>query len=252
MIGGGPAGSFFSLFLLDLAKKVGLDVSVDIYDKKDFSRCGAVGVNTSTSKLFKGLNFGYQPPRTTKTFICEFLLGREMIQKYFGNSMHIFLLNIPRLEFAALIPKGDNVTMVLLGKDIDKKLVESLLNTPEVKRCFPPEYDLKKSYPCSCFPEINIKSALKPFSDRVVLIGDCFGEMALFDHNVRSATVCSIGESRILTVDKNKFLHWTQKDHSMAFQIMQTANDRVRKLTDQVSRMKASDRRDWESRPDKK
>ncbi len=82
--------------------------------------------------------------------------------------------------------------------------------------------------------------------------GDCFGEMALFDHNVRSATVCSIGESRILTVDKNNFLRWIQKDLSMAFQIMQTANDRVCKLTDQVSRMKDSDRRDWKSRPDKK
>ncbi len=82
--------------------------------------------------------------------------------------------------------------------------------------------------------------------------GDCFGEMALFGHNVRSATVCSIGESRILTIDKKKLLHWIQKDPSMAFQIMQTANDRVRKLTDQVSRMKASDRRDWESRPDRK
>ena len=75
----------------------------------------------------------------------------------------MFLLNIPRLEFAALIPKGGYLTMVLLGKDIDKELVESLLNTPEIKLCFPPDYDLTKNSPCKCFPEINIKSALKPF-----------------------------------------------------------------------------------------
>jgi hypothetical protein len=40
VIGGGPAGSFFSIFLLDLVKRVGLDVSIDIYDDKDFSKCG--------------------------------------------------------------------------------------------------------------------------------------------------------------------------------------------------------------------
>ena len=58
--------------------------------------------------------------------------------------------------------------------------------------------------------------------------GECFGEMALFDSNIRSATVRSIGESRVLTVDKNNILFWIQKDPSMAFRIMQTACDRIR------------------------
>ena len=31
VIGGGPAGSFFSFFLLNMADAIGLDVSVDIY-----------------------------------------------------------------------------------------------------------------------------------------------------------------------------------------------------------------------------
>jgi CRP-like cAMP-binding protein/flavin-dependent dehydrogenase len=570
VIGGGPAGSFFSFFLLELAERAGLNVSVDIYDDKDFSRCGpagcnhcggivseslvqilaaeginipakvtqkgiesyvlhmdvgsvrietlvhekriaamyrgagplgtknakwgsfdsflqvhavnkgahlvndrvksicfdsnlplvktreglsktynllvgAVGVNNiSALKLFKGLEFGYLPPQTTKTFICEFFLGQEMIQKYFGNSMHVFLLNIPRLEFAALIPKGGNITLVLLGKEIDKELVQSFLNTSEVKRCFPPGWDNKR-WPCQCFPKINIKSALKPFADRVVLVGDCsttklykngigaayytakaaattaifegisnedflqhywpacqaitndnkiggvvfavtrliqkirfarrgvlrmtsgeqqkkgghqrmsmvlwdtftgsatywniflrtlhpffltrllwettigflpfkragkkeekdlktnalgrlykdgeaiinqgetedrmyviqsgkvmvvqskngkdvkvaelgeggfFGEMALFEHKVRMATVRSIGNTRVLTVDKKTLLHRIQEDPSMAFNIMQTTIGRIRKLDDQVSYMMATDRRNWANRCD--
>ncbi|KHE90238.1 MAG: putative geranylgeranyl reductase [Candidatus Scalindua brodae] len=392
------------------------------------------------------MDFGYHPPKTTKTFICEFHLGHEEVQKYFGNSMHVFLLNIPRLEFAAIIPKGGYATLVFLGKEIDKELVEFFLNTSEVKRCFPPDYELTINYSCMCFRRINIKSACKPFSDRVVLIGDCattklykngidaaystaraaartaifesishedfrrhywptcraiikdnkigvlvftatrvikkirlarlgvlrmssieqqkksghqrmsmvlwdiftgsssymdiflrtlnpfflvrflreisigflpfkrngnkedkdmetntlgrlykdgeaivtqgelghcmyvilsgkveviklmngkeikinemsegecFGEMALFDHNIRSATVRSIGESRVLTVDKKNLLFWIQKDPSMAFQIMQTACDRIRKLTDEISRMKSSARGDLDSQPDK-
>ncbi|NIW45420.1 MAG: hypothetical protein GWN30_11910, partial [Gammaproteobacteria bacterium] len=31
VIGGGPAGTFFTIFLLDMAERVGLDISVDIY-----------------------------------------------------------------------------------------------------------------------------------------------------------------------------------------------------------------------------
>lgn len=298
VIGGGPAGSFFSFFALDLAGKVGLDIQVDIYEQQDFSRCGpagcnhcagtlsesmvqilgmegikipsnviqrgiesyllhmnvgsvriktpvhekriatmfrgagplkakdinwesfdgylqglavkrgasivrervdnidfsanlplvtsrsglsksydlvvgAVGVNTPALKLFEKLGFGYQPPQLTKTFICEYHLGNEMVKRYFGNTIHIFLLNIPRLKFAAIIPKGEYVTLCLIGEGVDKELVNSFLETSEVKKCFPYDWDLFKERPCQCFPKINIQGVAKPFTDRLVMIGDC-------------------------------------------------------------------------------
>jgi hypothetical protein len=76
----------------------------------------AVGVNSASLKLIEALPLGYRPPRTSKTHISEFLLGREAIEKHQGHSMHVFLLNIPRLEFAALIPKDDFLTFCLLGR----------------------------------------------------------------------------------------------------------------------------------------
>ena len=45
VIGGGPAGSFFSFFLLDMANMIDLDVQVDIYEPRDFSRPGPIGCN---------------------------------------------------------------------------------------------------------------------------------------------------------------------------------------------------------------
>jgi len=45
VIGGGPAGSFFSYFLLDMAERVGLDIGVDIYEPRDFTRSGPAGCN---------------------------------------------------------------------------------------------------------------------------------------------------------------------------------------------------------------
>ena len=299
VIGGGPAGSFFSYFLLDIAKRVGINLDVDVYEAKDFSKLGpmgcnhcggivseslvqhmaaeginipsevvqrglnayvlhtdagsiridtptsekriaamyrgagplgtkdikwsgfdgflqeltrslganiihqwvssidfdemgrpkvstrsgesrtydliamAVGVNSPLLKQITKLDFGYRPPGITKTSISEFYMGQQMVRQYFGDAMHVFLLDIPNLEFAALIPKGDFVTMALLGKKIDKKLFQSFLERAEVKQCFPPGWDLTEHHPCQCFPFINVQSAVKPFADRVLLVGDC-------------------------------------------------------------------------------
>ncbi|MBI3664128.1 MAG: hypothetical protein HY234_13910 [Acidobacteria bacterium] len=310
VIGGGPAGSFFSYFLLTMAQRIGVDVQVDIYEPRDFSRpgpgscnmCGgviseslvqalavegiklpptvvqrgldsyflhmdvgsvrietplqekrigaihrgagprglqetrwgsfdgylldlaiakgarrwpqrveeitwtdgrphvkpqggtsqpcdllvaAVGVNSAALKLFTGLNLGYQPPQTTKTYICEFFLGQEVVNRYLGSAMHVFLLNIPRLEFAALIPKGEYATFCLLGQEIDKPLVQSLLDSPELKRCLPPNWHVPDDF-CHCSPKISIHSAVHPLADRVVFVGDC-GTSRLYKDGIGAA-----------------------------------------------------------------
>jgi flavin-dependent dehydrogenase len=131
----------------------------------------AVGVNTASRKLFANLNFDYETPKTTKTFIQEYYFGEEQIEEVFGSSMHVFLLDIPRLEFAAIIPKGDYVSVCLLGEDIDKELVTNFMNSPEVQNCFPPGWDFDANS-CNCSPRINIAGAGHPYGDRIVFIGD--------------------------------------------------------------------------------
>ena len=65
---------------------------------------GAVGVNSLALKLFERVGTRYQAPAVSKTYICEFCFGRDMIRRELGYSMHVFLLNLPRLEFAAQTP----------------------------------------------------------------------------------------------------------------------------------------------------
>jgi len=133
---------------------------------------GAVGVNTNALRMFEGLYPDYKAPRTTKTYIGEFFLGEEAIRMYLGSAMHVFLPNLPRLEFAALIPKGEYVTVVMLGQEIDKPLVERFLSSREVLACFPPDWSPPADF-CRCAPAINIAGAVQPFADRMVLVGDC-------------------------------------------------------------------------------
>jgi len=309
VIGAGPAGSMFSYFLLDLGERIGLDVKVDIYEPRDFSRpgpagcnmCGgivseslvqalaleginlppsvvqrgigsyvlhmdegsvrielslqeeriavvhrgagprgiqetkwqsfdgyllglaeakgaaivpgrvdeikwrngrptvktrdgvhrgydllvaAVGVNTASTKLFEGLGLKYRPPRTTTTHIREFCLGRQELDRL-GNSIHIFLLNLPRLEFAALIPKDEYLTLCLLGQDIDGPLVASFLDAPEVRQCLPEGWQAPEKF-CRCSPRMNVRAAVAPFADRMVFIGDC-GVTRLYKDGIGAA-----------------------------------------------------------------
>ena len=145
----------------------------------------AAGVNSSVAKLFEKLEFGYHPPDSTKTFICEYYLGSDVIEKDLGSSMHVFLLNIPRLEFAAIIPKGDYATVCMLGDDIDTDLIQAFLNSDEVKSCMPDNWS-NKQRSCNCFPRINIAGAIQPYTDRIVFIGDC-GVTRLYKDGIGAA-----------------------------------------------------------------
>lgn len=130
----------------------------------------ASGVNSQIMGMAENVGVNYKAPATVMTFIAEFDLGKPTIEQHLGSSMHVFLLDLPRLEFAALIPKGDFVTVCMLGQDIDEELVNTFLNSPEVRRCFPGA--LVPASVCHCFPRINVRRAHKPFADRIAFIGD--------------------------------------------------------------------------------
>ncbi len=60
--------------------------------------------------------------------------------------------------------------------------------------------------------------------------GDFIGEMAIFDRDVRSATVRAKGQVRILTVDKKNFMSRIHEDPSLAFRVVETMSHRLREL----------------------
>lgn len=63
---------------------------------------------------------------------------------------------------------------------------------------------------------------------------DFFGEMAIFEDEVRTATVRAVSEVRVLTIDKKNFLTGIHEDPSLAFRIVETMSHRIRDLTDRL------------------
>ena len=70
--------------------------------------------------------------------------------------------------------------------------------------------------------------------------GDFIGEMAIFEQEVRSATVRAIGEVRMLTVDKKTFLRRIHQDPSLAYRMVQVMSSRIRELSLEISQLKAN------------
>jgi flavin-dependent dehydrogenase len=206
--GNGPRSSepldthSFDGYLLDLAKQKGARViprlvtgvqreedSMTVQCADQFSdtyelAVVATGVNSRLTEILERESAEFTRPDRTKTFICEFHLGRKVIRETFGPSMHVFLLDIPRLEFAALIPKGDYVTLCLLGDDIDEELIDRFFNAPEVRERFPG--GVIPGHVCHCYPRINIRPANPTYGDRLVFIGDS-GTTRLFKDGIGAA-----------------------------------------------------------------
>jgi CRP-like cAMP-binding protein len=68
--------------------------------------------------------------------------------------------------------------------------------------------------------------------------GDFFGEMAIFEREVRSATVRAHGKVRVLTVDKKILLRRISEDPSLALRILERMSNRIRGMDNELVRLR--------------
>lgn len=145
---------------------------------------GAFGANSTVAKIFEDIGFGYSKPETVITAIAELEFGEDIVSEYFGNSIQLFLLPVPGMKFAAMIPKGSYVTTCILGKDMDSKTVENFFNHDTVRKILPKGADVKPK--CRCLPRMSISTPKIPFTDRIVMCGDA-GSTRLFKDGIGAA-----------------------------------------------------------------
>lgn len=61
-----------------------------------------------------------------------------------------------------------------------------------------------------------------------------FGEMGLFEKDVRSATVRALGETKVLTIDRKNFYQTIQKDPSIAYRLLEKLSNRLRETNNKL------------------
>ncbi len=64
--------------------------------------------------------------------------------------------------------------------------------------------------------------------------GDFFGEMAIFEREVRSATVRALGNVRALTIDKKTLLRRISEDPTLAFRLLEKLSRRIRGMDKEI------------------
>lgn len=129
---------------------------------------GAFGVNTSLMKKMEMVGFGYRPPPTLLTYQAELKMEPEIIQKHSGNTIHVFMLKTRNIRYATIIPKDNFLTVTIIGKkNLTKDIFPEFMGMKAIQEVVPPNRPS-----CFCYPRIVVSPSKKPFSDRLVIIGD--------------------------------------------------------------------------------
>ncbi len=88
--------------------------------------------------------------------------------------------------------------------------------------------------------EIFLQEGDKEVQLTVLKEGAFFGEMALIDHEVRTASVRAIGLVRVITIDKKNFLRNIHENPIIALRLAEVLSQRIRELNAEISRLKGA------------
>lgn len=142
---------------------------------------GAFGMDEGTAAVFTRAT-GYRPPAALSSIVTRFHPGPEGMDT-FGTRIHAFLGNYPGIEFGAVTPKDDHVTINIAGSVVTDEQMVAFLDRPEVKAILPnfgragqldpTDLDVFKGrFPCSL--------AQRYYGDRFVIVGDAAGLVRAF------------------------------------------------------------------------
>jgi len=151
---------------------------------------GAFGLDDGGCKLFERAT-KYKLPRFLDSIVTN-IKPNEQFLMGFGNYIHAFLPSFRRIEFGAVTPKVDHLTVNIAGAHVTAADMDRFLNFPPVREILPPEFNPEtteltlplhfvqgqgQTYFKGRFP-ISVAHGI--FGDRYVVVGDAAGMVRPF------------------------------------------------------------------------
>ncbi len=160
------------------ARATGMEVLSDgvvVYTEGDSIRgdavVGAFGLDETMARAFSSRT-RYRPPASLETLACKIHpAGLEFIPDLLDNCVHVFLPRLRGVEFGALIPKGNHITVVIAGTKLTSSHMDRFLAERQVARLLPRGVEVH-DYFRGAFP---LGPARGVYGDRYVVIGDAAG-----------------------------------------------------------------------------
>lgn len=210
----------FDEYMLSVARKAGIEViearvtDVDIYpDKVEvFSESdsrsssvlvGAFGMDDGSATLM-GRSSSYRRPDFLTSIVTK-IHPPEGFMRDFGDKIHVFLIPMDGVDFGAITPKGNHLTINIAGRDMTSKHMWAFLKDRRVREILGsvdiehPSNPKDMRFFKSRFPMGVAKGF---FGNRYVLVGDAAGLVRPFKgKGVNSACISgSWAAETIMTV----------------------------------------------------
>lgn len=158
------------------------DNGVMVYSETDNRRAdvvvGAFGLDDGTAKMFERAT-RYKQPRYLNSIVSKIHPGEETVTN-FEDHIHAFLPAARDIEFGAITPKKNHLTINVAGTEVTADSLRRFINLPEVLAVLPPRptWNIDKlHFFKGRFP---IRVAQGYYGDRYVIIGDAAGLLRPF------------------------------------------------------------------------
>ena len=150
---------------------------VMVYSESDNRRVdvvvGAFGVDGGAAGTLERAT-PYRRPPCQQTIVTKIHPGMEFMAK-FGEEIFAYLPTLPGIEFGAIVPKYNHLTIIIAGRHITHETMNRFLATPEVRRILPPDFSPER-YPVQYFKgRFPTSCASHLYGDRYVTVGDASG-----------------------------------------------------------------------------
>ena len=201
----------FDAYMLEMVKQRGITIiparavdlefhseNVLVYTESKPQECdvvvGAFGMDEGSAALF-ARHTVYRPPQALSSVVTKYHPDSKRMAA-FGPYIHAFLPSHPRIEFGAITPKSNHLTINIAGRSVDVTLMQDFMNQLAVRTVLPnlmhagqySQNDLrffKGRFPFSL--------AQHYYGDRYVMIGDAAGLVRAFKgKGVTSAVLTGI------------------------------------------------------------
>lgn len=181
----------FDHYLFLRAKEMGIEViparvtdfdfgpdGVMVYSESNNIRAdvvvGAFGLDDGMAKTFERLT-SYRQPKFLSSIVTKYHPGEKGMQE-FGTYLHAFLpSSLPHLEFGAITPKGNHLTLNIAGRKVDVDMMDKFLRFPAVEKVLPDNLEEllpRLYYFKGKFPTLPARGIL---GNRYVMVGDAAG-----------------------------------------------------------------------------
>ncbi|HQK93327.1 MAG TPA: NAD(P)/FAD-dependent oxidoreductase [Armatimonadota bacterium] len=156
---------------------------------------GAFGLDPGTAGVFARCT-RYRPPPALSTLVTKVHPhGLEPVPGLLGDQIHAFLPRLPGVEFGALIPKGNHVSIIVAGRRVTEADMRAFIASPRVRELLPSAASHGDCFR-GAFPAGRARGI---FSERCIIVGDAAGMVRPFKGGgIRAALLTGRAAGRAL------------------------------------------------------